>query len=199
MNRETKRKGILFVISAPSGAGKTTLCAEAMKIFPDIRMSVSCTTRKMRQGEIEGVDYNFINHDQFKNMIKKGAFAEWAEVHGEMYGTSVETIRKAEAEGIDLILDIDWQGAKQIRESLNTGVYIFILPPNIAELEKRLKGRGKDTEEVIKRRLNNAKKEIEHAHSYDYNIINDNLKESVTCLKSIIIAERCRPAGHNSI
>ena len=199
MNKETKRKGILFVISAPSGAGKTTLCAEVMKIFPDIRMSVSCTTRKMRQGERDGVDYHFINHDQFKDMIKKGAFAEWAEVHGELYGTSVETIRKAEEEGIDLILDIDWQGAKQIKGSLNTGVYIFILPPDINELEKRLKDRGKDSEETIKKRLNNAKEEIAHAPSYDYNIINDKLKESVSSLEAIIKDERCPPAKQPNI
>ena len=199
MNRERKRRGILFVISAPSGAGKTTLCAEVMKTFPDMRMSVSCTTRKMRQGEKDGIDYHFINHDQFKEMIKKGAFAEWAEVHGELYGTSVETIRKAEEEGIDLILDIDWQGAKQIKGSLNTGVYIFILPPNIDELEKRLKDRGQDTEEVIKKRLNNAKEEIAHAPSYDYNITNDKLRESVSSLEEIIKAERCRPAKHTNI
>lgn len=196
MNGDVKRRGILFVISAPSGAGKTTLCGELMKIFPDIRMSVSCTTRSMRQGEVDGKDYHFISRNRFKEMIKEGAFAEWADVHGELYGTSIETIRKSAEEGTDLILDIDWQGAEQIRKSLKTGVYIFILPPSIAELEKRLKGRGKDTEQVIKRRLDNAKMEIEHAPSYDYNIINDNLKESVTCLKSIIIAERCRPIGY---
>lgn len=199
MTRETKRKGILFVISAPSGAGKTTLCAEVMKTFPDIMMSVSCTTRKMRQGERDGVDYHFINHDQFKDMIKKDAFAEWAEVHGELYGTSVETIRQAEEEGIDLILDIDWQGAKQIKGSLNTGVYIFILPPDINELEKRLKDRGKDSEETIKKRLKNAKEEISHAPSYDYNIINDKLKEAVSSLEAIIKDERCHPAKQTNI
>ncbi len=189
----TRRRGILFVISAPSGAGKTTLCAEAMKIFPEINLSVSCTTRNKRRGEIDGKDYHFINRDDFRKMIEAGAFAEWAEVHGELYGTTVETLKTAEAEGKDLILDIDWQGAKQIKESLKRGVYIFILPPSLAELKKRLEERGKDTQEVIARRLNNAREEIEHAPLYDYNIINDDLDESVLSLKSIIVAERCRP------
>lgn len=187
------KKGAFFVLSAPSGAGKTTLCTEIMKLFPEIKLSVSYTTRKKREGEINGRDYHFIDKDEFDTMIKKESFAEWAGVHGQLYGTTIETIIKAEETGNDLILDIDWQGAKQIKKSIDTGIYIFILPPTLLELEKRLRKRGQDSEEVIKKRLNNAKKEIEHAPSYDYNITNDNLDESISCLKSIIIAERCRP------
>lgn len=187
-----KRKGILFVVSAPSGAGKTTLCNEILKNFRDIRFSISCTTRKKRDGEVEGVDYHFINRTTFERMVKEGAFAEWAEVHGELYGTTISEIEKTEKEGIDLILDIDWQGAAQIKEKLKKGIYIFILPPSLPILEKRLKNRGKDSEESIIQRLENAKDEIKHANWYDYNVTNDDLKDAFVCMKSIIIAERCR-------
>ena len=193
MKNEIKRKGVFFVLSAPSGAGKTTLCTEIMNIFPEIKLSISYTTRNKREGEINGQDYHFVDKDKFNEMIKENSFAEWAEVHGYFYGTSIETITQAEETGKDLILDIDWQGAKQIKQSLDTGIYIFILPPSLQELEKRLRKRGKDSEEVIKKRLSNAKEEIEQAPCYDYNITNDNLEESISCLKSIIIAERCRP------
>ena len=185
-----KRKGILFVISAPSGAGKTTLCKEVMTAFPDIKFSISCTTRDKRVGEEDGKDYHFIDEDRFKVMIDKGAFAEWAQVHGKHYGTKVDDISRAAEEGRDLILDIDWQGAKQIKEKIDGGVYIFILPPSIETLEKRLRDRGKDSEEIIKKRLNNAKEEISHSSWYDYKITNDDLAEATKAMKSIILEER---------
>ncbi len=188
----SRRRGILFVISAPSGAGKTTLCRELMKAFPDLNLSVSYTTREKRRGEVDGRDYRFIDRKSFQKMIDEGQFAEWAEVHGELYGTSIKSIREAEREGRDLILDIDWQGAKQIKERIGKGVYIFILPPSMEELERRLRSRGKDSDEVIERRLKNAEEELRHAEWYDYNVMNDDLDEALSCLKAIVIAERCR-------
>ena len=189
-----EKRGIIYIMSAPSGAGKTTLCKELMLTFPDIKFSVSCTTRQMRTGEIDGRDYHFISKDQFKKIVDEGGFAEWAEVHGELYGTTVSELKKASKEGFDLILDIDWQGAKQIKEKLADGVYIFIHPPSLNELEKRLKKRGKDSIETIKRRLSNAKEEMSHSDWYDHNITNDNLQEAMTRLKSIVTAERGRNA-----
>ena len=189
-----EKRGIIYIMSAPSGAGKTTLCKELMLTFPDIKFSVSCTTRQMRTGEIDGRDYHFISKDQFKKIVDEGGFAEWAEVHGELYGTTVSELKKASKEGFDLILDIDWQCAKQIKEKLADGVYIFIHPPSLNELEKRLKKRGKDSIETIKRRLSNAKEEMSHSDWYDHNITNDNLQEAMTRLKSIVTAERGRNA-----
>ncbi len=184
--------GIIFIISAPSGAGKTTLCKDLMLEFPDIKFSISCTTRKMRPGEIDGRDYHFISKDQFKKIADEGGFAEWAEVHGELYGTTVSELKKGAKEGFDLILDIDWQGARQIKEKLSDAVYIFIHPPSLDELENRLRKRGKDSDETIKKRLKNAKEEISHSEWYDHNITNDELTEAMALLKSIVKTERCR-------
>lgn len=189
-----EKRGIIYIMSAPSGAGKTTLCKELMQTFPDIKFSISCTTRQIRAGETDGIDYHFISKNQFKKIADEGGFAEWAEVHGELYGTTVSELKKAGSEGFDLILDIDWQGARQIKEKLSGGVYIFIHPPSLDELEKRLKKRGKDSDETIKKRLSNAKEEISHSDWYDHNIINDNLEEAKARLKSIVRAERSRNA-----
>lgn len=189
------KKGIIFIISAPSGAGKTTLCKDLMLEFPDIKFSISCTTRKMRPGEIDGRDYHFISKDQFKKIADEGGFAEWAEVHGELYGTTVSELKKGAKEGFDLILDIDWQGAKQIKEKLSDAVYIFIHPPSLDELENRLRKRGKDSDETIKKRLKNAKEEISHSNWYDHNITNDELTEAMDRLKSIVKTERCRKSS----
>ncbi|MDT8318590.1 MAG: guanylate kinase [bacterium] len=186
------KKGIIFIISAPSGAGKTTLCKDLMLEFPDIKFSISCTTRKMRPGEVDGKDYHFISKDQFKKIADEGDFAEWAEVHGELYGTTVKELKKAAKEGFDLILDIDWQGARQIKEKINDCVYIFIHPPSLEELENRLRKRGKDSDETIKKRLKNAKEEMSHSGWYDHNITNDKLTEAMARLKSIVKAERYR-------
>ena len=172
-------------MSAPSGAGKTTLCKKVIESFPEIRFSISCTTRNKRVGEEHGRDYHFIDENRFREMIKDGSFAEWAKVHDKLYGTTVNDINMAINEGIDLILDIDWQGAKQIKEKIDGGVYIFILPPSIDELEKRLLNRGKDSKGTINKRIKNAKEEISHASWYDYNITNDNLEEATKTLKSI--------------
>ena len=187
-----KKKGTVFIISAPSGAGKTTLCKDLMTAFPDIKFSISCTTRKARPGETDGIDYHFISRDEFKKIADEGGFAEWAEVHGELYGTTVRELKKTVKEGFDLILDIDWQGARQIKEKIDGCVYIFIHPPSLDELENRLRKRGKDSDETIKKRLKNAREEISHSSWYDHNIINDDLEDAMTRLKSIVETERYR-------
>jgi len=187
-----QREGVLFVISAPSGAGKTTLCKEIIDIFPDLRHSVSYTTRTPRPGEVHGRDYFFVGQDEFSRMVADGEFAEWAEVHGNLYGTSLSTLKQCRSQGIDLILDIDCQGAQQLKGRFDGGVYIFILPPSIAELRRRLDGRSSDTEEVIERRINNAAAEIKESRWYDYIIVNDKFSEAVEQLKSVLLAEQCR-------
>lgn len=185
------RKGLVFVVSAPSGAGKTSLCKGVVELFSDIRHSVSYTTRAPRTNERDGIDYHFVSEEKFLMMADNNQFVEWAVVHGNRYGTAGASIRKCEDEGIDVILDIDVQGARQIRDRLGRGVYIFVLPPSPEELEKRLRGRGTDVDEVIKKRLMNAREEINQIYNYDYMIINDRFDDAVERLRSIIIAERC--------
>ena len=187
-----KREGVLYVISAPSGAGKTSLCKEIIDIFVNLRHSVSYTTRPPRTGEVHGRDYFFVGNEEFTRMVEAGEFAEWAEVHGNLYGTSLATLKECRAEGIDLILDIDCQGARQLKDRFEGGVYIFVLPPSIDELRRRLDNRSSDSEEVIERRIKNAAGEIKEARWYDYIIVNDRFSEAVEQLKSVLIAEQCR-------
>lgn len=187
-----KRDGILYIISAPSGAGKTTLCKEVIDIFPYLRHSVSYTTRYPRPGEAHGKDYFFVSREEFQRMIDAGEFAEWAEVHGNLYGTSVRTLEECRRSGVDLILDIDCQGARQLKECYHGGVYIFILPPSYDELRRRLNGRSSDSHEVIGRRIDAAAGEIRESRWYDYIIVNDQFSKAVEELKSVMIAERCR-------
>jgi guanylate kinase len=187
-----QREGVLFVISAPSGAGKTSLCKEIIDIFPELRHSVSYTTRPPRPGEEHGRDYFFVGQEEFRRMAAAGEFAEWAEVHGNLYGTSLATLKESRSTGIDLILDIDCQGAQQLKGRFDGGVYIFILPPSIAELRRRLDNRSSDTEEVIERRIRNAAAEIRESRWYDYIIINDQFAFAVEQLKSVLVAEQCR-------
>ncbi|UFS68951.1 guanylate kinase [Geomonas sp. RF6] len=189
---EFRREGALFVISAPSGAGKTTLCKEIIDIFPNLRHSVSYTTRTPRPGEVHGRDYFFVGQDEFSRMVAAGEFAEWAEVHGNFYGTSLKILQEHRAAGIDLILDIDCQGARTLKGRFDGGVYIFILPPTMEELRRRLTGRSSDTAEVIERRIENASSEISQARWYDYIIVNDQFPVAVEQLKSVLIAEQCR-------
>lgn len=187
-----QRKGILYVISAPSGAGKSTLCRELLDIFPELRHSVSFTTRKPRVGEVEGKDYFFVSREEFMQMVAEGGFAEWAEVHGNFYGTAIKTLRECCESGVDLILDIDCQGAAQLKEKQVDGVNIFILPPSFRELRHRLEGRNTDSPEVIARRIENAVAEIKESRWYDYIVVNDVFSRAVEDLKSIVEAERCR-------
>jgi guanylate kinase len=188
----TPHPGILFVVSAPSGAGKTTLCKEIVDFFPSLRQSVSFTTRPARAGEIDGVDYHFVDAERFRAMVAAGEFAEWAEVHGNYYGTALSTLHAASRAGEDVLLDIDCQGARQLKDSVEQAVYIFILPPDMAELERRLRGRNTDSEEVIRCRLDNAKAEIAQSSWYDYQVINDNIDQSLGQLKTIFQQEMAR-------
>ncbi len=196
MNKSAVQEGTIFVISAPSGAGKSSLCRELVDSFQNIRQSISFATRKSRDGEIDGIDYHFVPVETFRAMIDAGKFAEWAEVHGNYYGTALQTLEDAAKNGQDLILDIDCQGAAQIKQNFQRAVFIFILPPNYAELEKRLRHRGTDPEDVIVSRLANARKEIPEARWYDYLVMNDDFQAARERLMAIVTAERCR-SGRN--
>ncbi len=185
-------RGIPFIVSAPSGAGKTTLCNKAVAFFHDLRHSISYTTRPMRAGETDGVDYRFISDDAFSAMVERGEFLEHAGVHGKRYGTSRKDLDEITSRGFDIILDIDVQGAEKIRKNLEGGVYIFILPPSLEECERRLNARALDSREEIERRLRTAVVEIGKAQEYDYIIINEDVEDAFGVLKSIITAERVR-------
>ncbi len=183
-------KGTLFVVSAPSGAGKTTLCRKAIEYFDGISFSVSYTTRSSRKAEIDGIDYHFIDEGMFQDMINRGEFLEWAEVHHKLYGTSRKDVTALIDRGYDVIMDIDVQGARQVKKRLPGAVYIFILPPSLEACEERLRKRGKDSNTDIAMRVNVAKSEIKDLELYDFIIINDNLASAFETLKSIIIAKR---------
>lgn len=186
-------QGNLFVISAPSGAGKSTILKKLLAMVPNLAFSVSHTTRAPRPGESNGREYHFVDRATFEGMRGEQAFLEWAEVHGNLYGTNRAAIEAQQAKGIDVFLDIDVQGARQLRECSHHGaVFLFIAPPSWAELEKRLRDRGTDPEEAVQLRLRNARHEMEDADRYDYLVINDRLDEAVEVLRAVIIAERCK-------
>jgi guanylate kinase len=186
-------RGRLFVVSAPSGTGKTTLLKRVMQRLPGLAFSVSHTTRAPRSGEKDGVDYHFVSPARFLEMIDRGLFLEHAKVHANLYGTSWAAIKQQLAAGIDVILDIDVQGAAIVRQSGGLeATHIFISPPSLAELERRLRGRGTETEEMIAVRLNNARIEIGAISEYEYLIVNDQLEATADLLTSIIVAERAR-------
>jgi guanylate kinase len=187
-----QKAGILFVLSAPSGAGKTSIFRELLAREPSLCESISYTTRAMRSGEKDGVDYHFVTPGQFERMVGEGAFAEWAEVHGNRYGTAKTTLRQAAAEGRDVLLDIDVQGAAQLRAGGLEGVFIFVLPPGMAELRQRLSGRNTDAAEVIERRMQNAVGEIREAVHFDYIVVNDDLPQAVATVQAIVKAEKVR-------
>lgn len=199
MNKSRQREGALFVVSAPSGTGKTSLCRELIDRFENLRHSISFTTRQRRSAERDGVDYHFVDAAVFQQMLAERKLAEWAEVHGNMYGTSLATLDQGAAEGIDLLLDIDCQGAAQLKKNYQHGVFIFILPPDFAELEKRLRGRDTDSDEVIARRLKNAEQEIAQAGWYDYLVINDDFQAALEQLIAIVTAERCRAIRNKTL
>lgn len=185
----------LYIISSPSGAGKSTLLNKLfteMKINHPMEFSISHTTRQMREGEIDGVHYYFVSQEEFKRMISNNEFVEWAQVFDNYYGTSKINIEKNIKNGTDVFLDIDWQGARQIRKVFPEAKSIFILPPSLKELEKRLIGRGQDSIETIKNRMSKAKNEIIHYGEYDYVIVNDDLNQAYQQLRSIIIAEQTK-------
>lgn len=182
--------GIPFIVSAPSGAGKTTLCKMAVDFFPDLRHSISYTTRSPRPGEVDGVDYKFIDEAAFSRMVERGEFLEYADVYGKKYGTSRKDLEALLSGGLSVILEIDVQGAETVRKKLEGGVHVFILPPSIEACEARLRTRGKDSEEEISKRLRIALEEVRKAPQYDYIIINDRLEEAFEDFKAIIMAEK---------
>ncbi len=186
------KAGTLYIVSAPSGAGKTTLVGALLKNMPDIKASISHTTRPMRPGEKEGVNYHFVSEEMFLSLINKEAFLEYAQVFNHFYGTSKEWVEKTLSEGIDVILEIDWQGAEQIRDLIPESKSIFILPPSLKALEERLIKRGQDDPTVIKRRLAAAKEEISHYMMADYLLINDGFDETLVEFNSIILHERLK-------
>ncbi|HEX7604681.1 MAG TPA: guanylate kinase [Polyangiaceae bacterium] len=185
---------VMLILSSPSGAGKTTLTKKLQASFPDLRFSVSHTTRAPRPTEVDGRDYHFVDRSTFEKHVERGAFMEWAEVHGNLYGTSVAEIDRAKATpgcgGI--IFDIDYQGARQIRAKVPDVTGVFILPPSMTELLRRLRGRASETEEVVQRRFKVAMREIEHYALFDYVIVNDDLERAFDALRAVVLAERSR-------
>jgi len=186
--------GNLYVVAAPSGAGKSTLVTLLLKDEPGIQLSISTTTRAPRPGEQDGREYNFLSVTAFRAMIERGEFLEWAEVHGNFYGTSKKWIADQLTTGSDVLLEIDWQGAQQVRAIFPAAIGIFILPPSMEELERRLTGRGTDSEDVIARRLAAAQAEMRHAGEFDYAIINDSLDQALSDLRSVVRASSLRYA-----
>ena len=185
-------KGKLFVITAPSGAGKTSLIEAVMNDDPSLKISVSYTTRAPRKGEKDGVDYHFVDQPTFLKMKERGEFLESAEVHGNYYGTSKQVILDAVKRGDDLILEIDWQGAQQVRKLYPACIGIFILPPSVEELERRMRTRGQDSDTVIRRRIDNAREELEHKDEFKYRIINKDFETARRELAKIIQTERAK-------
>ncbi len=188
-----QRRGIIFIVSAPSGAGKTTISRAAIKALGGLTASVSLTTRARREGEVDGVDYSFVSENEFGRKVEAGELAEWAEVFGSRYGTRRAPLDKALAEGRDILLDIDIQGARQLRKSYpKDSVTIFVMPPSFAELEERLRRRGTETEQAIAHRLKRAREEARAYPEYDYLIVNADLKDSLSRLEAVVEAERQR-------
>ena len=191
--------GILYIISAPSGSGKSTLVNELRRLVPELEFSVSYTTRASRGSEKDGLEYHFVSRRQFEEMINRGEFLEYAEVFGNYYGTARRYLQEAAARGQDMLLDIDVQGAAQVKSRVKDAVSIFVLPPSRRVLEHRLRNRslceGAASDEVIERRLLAAQKEIENSPTYDYILVNDRLEESVDNLKAIVSSERARRSG----
>ena len=187
------RRGNLFVISAPSGSGKTTLVRRLLDTLDDVQFSISFTTRSARRRERDGIDYHFIAEADFRSKIEDGEFLEWAEVHGNIYGTSKIETEKIRAGGEDILMDVDVQGATQVRKAQPDALTLFIMPPSFGVLEKRLRGRTQDSDKVIEGRLNEARHEIHHYKDYDYVLVNDSVERTSELFKAIVLAERMRP------
>ncbi|MFO7151643.1 MAG: guanylate kinase [Bacillota bacterium] len=185
-------EGMLIVLSGPSGAGKGTLCSQLLKRRPELVLSVSVTTRPPRPGEIDGVSYYFTDEARFKKMIDAGEFLEWAKVYNNYYGTPKKFVEEQLKQGKDVILEIDIQGARQVKKNCPNAVFIFILPPDIEELKKRIIKRGSENKESFDLRVKSAEEELKAMYDYDYAVVNDVVEEAVKKLESIILAERCR-------
>jgi guanylate kinase len=188
----SEREPNVIIVSAPSGAGKSTVVARVLRELSGIRFSVSHATRAPRPGEREGVDYHFVDRAEFERLVGEGAFLEWADVHGDLKGTASAEIDRARLDGVDLLLDVDVQGAEQVRRRVPGAVSIFILPPSFRELEARLRGRGQDPEAAILRRLDNARREVARYPEYEYIVVNDDLETAVNAVKCIVQAVRQR-------
>jgi guanylate kinase len=186
------RRGLLFVVSAPSGTGKTTVVERLVQRVPDLALSRSYTSRPLRTGEADGVDYNFITRVRFEEMVSAGEFLEWADVFGNLYGTCATDVERELSRGCDIVLVIDVQGARQVRLRYANTVGVFVLPPTFEVLEQRLRGRSKDPEEAMQRRLRTARNEVAAFAEYDYVVVNDELEACVDRLRAIVLAERAR-------
>ena len=188
----SKGRGLLFIVSAPSGAGKTTLVERLVERTPHLKMSRSYTSRRVREGELDGVDYNFVSRDRFETMVAAGEFLEWANVFGNLYGTSAGDTERLLESGHDVVLVIDVQGARKVRRCGMETTAIFVMPPSFGALEQRLRGRSKDTEDAIQRRLEMARQEVVSYAEYDFVVVNDELTSAVEWLRAIVVAERAR-------
>lgn len=184
-------EGILFIVSGPSGGGKTSLVREALRRMDNLGFSVSCTTRRPRESEVDGKDYRFLSEEEFRKMAGEGGFAEFASVHGHMYGTPAKELDRMRETGSDLILDIDVQGARQIRDRYGSGVYCFVLPSSFEILKERLTERRSEGSKELQKRLSDARREMEEIGNYDYIIINDDFNEAFDTLKGVITSARC--------
>jgi len=188
-----RARGIPIVVSGPSGVGKTSVLKRLLAADPNLRFSVSHTTRSPRAGEVDGRDYHFVSRDVFRDMIDAGGFIEWAEYQGNLYGTSFEAVEGPTGEGFDLLLEVEVQGAQQLRERLPEAVTVFILPPSVGDLEVRLRGRGSDGPETIRKRLEIARGELAEAGKYHYAIVNEDLSSCVDVLQKIVQTQRLTP------
>ena len=187
-----KNKGVLIVISGPSGAGKGTICKALLEKHKDIHLSVSATTRQPRQGEVHGINYHFLDKDEFLKRVEDNDFLEWAEVYGNYYGTPKSNVQEILDSGKDVILEIDIQGALKVKENTEEGVFIFILPPSMEELKQRIINRGSETPESLMRRFNSAYQEINYISKYNYAVVNDTVENAVNKIENILSAEKCR-------
>ncbi|MFZ1980913.1 MAG: guanylate kinase [Smithella sp.] len=185
-------KGIFIIVSAPSGSGKSSLCQRLMQAYPEIKFSVSYTSRPPRPNEVNGKDYHFISRKEFKDRIDQGEFVEWVENYGHLYGSSRNVMKEFIQDGRDLLLDIEPRGAKKIKQEFKGGIYVFVLPPSRSELLKRLEKRGHETDEVIQKRFGQAENELKEISWYDYVIFNEDLETAVNQLISIYVAEKCK-------
>jgi len=186
------KQGLLIVVSGPSGTGKGTVCTELLNQTPDLAYSISATTRQPREGEVDGRNYYFLTKEKFESMIEAGGFLEYANVYGNYYGTPLKKIEERLAAGEDILLEIDTQGALNVMKKCPDGLFIFLVPPSLAELERRIRGRGSETEESLQKRMGSACKEIEDGRKYSYVVVNDTVKHAVQRIMAIRAAEHCR-------